>query len=233
LWLTGSVEAGGASVGIELPLLYRNGTLSSLLPGGTLANLFGEDGLCTGIQDLGGGINDDLVFTMIFSRTNGGFRIALVRRSAAGGAYKLILEQGSVAVVDGVARAVNSFAATTQPFAGDGTLAFEAKLDGNQNVLLAARETTASPTVRVESPRRHRSSERRIIFRGTASDDGTVTQVRYRLNRRGERAAEGTTRWNFTTPRLREGRNRIIVQATDGDGGVSAPVRFLVRYMPR
>jgi len=231
-WFTGRMEAGGADLGVEVPFLFRDGSLTSLFPGGTLAGIFGEDGSSTGIQYLGGGPGGDLAITIIFSRAGGGFRVAVAQRSAAG-AFKLILEQGKVIVVDGSAHAVTLAGTSTQPFASDGTLALWTKLDGNPSaVLLAARETTAPPTVRIESPRRHRTTERRITFRGTASDDGSVTQVRYRVNRVSERAADGTTRWNFTTPRLREGRNRIVVQAVDGDGGLSAPARFIVRYMP-
>jgi hypothetical protein len=231
-WFAGSMEAGGADLGVVVPFLFRNGSLTSLFPGGTLANIFGEDGLCTTIYFLGGGLNGDLMMTMLFSRSSGGSRVAAVRRSA-NGTYKLILEHGKVAIVDGAAHAISSAYTSLQPLAGDGTIAFSAVLDAQSSVILAARETTGLPAVRIESPRRHRTSERRITLRGTASDDGTVTQVRYRLNRSGDRAAEGTTRWNFTTPRLREGRNRIVVEAVDGDGGVSAPVQFIVRYTPR
>jgi len=232
-WITGSVSAGGADAGIELPFLFRNGSLTSLFPGGALAGIFGEDGQSTAVTSLGAGLDGDLGFVLWFAPTNGGGeRRALVHRRADG-TFQRIIEKGTIVTVDGATHAVVTVSQTTQPFTRDGKIAFKATLDGNQDFLLAARAATESPQVRIESPRRHRTTERRITLRGTASDDGTVTQVRYRVNRGGERAADGTTRWNFTTPRLREGRNRIVVQATDGDGGLSAPAQFLVRYTPR
>jgi hypothetical protein len=231
-YFAGSLQAGGADLGVVVPMLFRNGSLTSLFTGVSLADLYGEDGVSTGVPIFGVGPGGDLAMISLFAPTNGGFRAAILRRNAAG-AYKLILEDGKAAYVDGVAHAIRLSNLSPQPFTGEGALVLPVFLDGQSRVIVMARETTAQPTVRIESPRRHRATERRVIFRGTASDDGTVTQVRYRVNRSGERAADGTTRWNFTTPRLRKGRNRIVVHAVDGDGGLSASARFVVRYTPR
>jgi hypothetical protein len=230
--LTGSVDAGGGSAGIVLPFLYRGGSLLSLFPGGVLAAIFGEDGKSVGIDDLGIGLDGDIGFVITFAPTNGGLRHALVRRNAAG-AYRLLLEEDTLVRIDGVMRAVLAVSPTSQPFTRNGAVAFRATLDGNQRRLLVAKDTTERPSVRVESPRRHVTRQPRLVVRGSAADDGTVTEVRYRVNRSGERAANGTSRWNFTTPRLREGRNRIAIRAVDGDGGSSAPARLIIRLRPR
>jgi hypothetical protein len=231
-YFSGSLQAGGANLGVVVPMLFRNGSLSSLFTGLSLADLYGEDGVSTDVPLLGGGPGGDLAMMSLFRPTNGGFRAAILRRNTDG-AYKLILEDGKVAYVEGVAHAVSLFNLSPQSFTGEGALAIPVVFDGQSRVIIMARETTAPPTIRIGSPRRHRTTERRITLRGTASDDGTVTQVRYRVNGTATRVAQGTTQWNFTTPRLREGRNRVVVQAIDGDGGLSAPAPFLVRYTPR
>ncbi|MGH8048202.1 MAG: hypothetical protein ACREKL_13250 [Chthoniobacterales bacterium] len=226
-WLAGPIQAnGGALVDIELPLSFSNGTLTSLFPGGVLAALFGTGGSSRGISSFGAGMDGSLAMEIQFEDDDGNIRNALLRRDP-GGSWKLIGEEGRVIVVDGVAHALTSTSSTSQPFTADGTLFFKAILDGNVSAILTVRTTSAAPEVQIAGRARRMTNHRRLVVRGTASDDGTVRQVNYQLNRKAPRAAAGTTTWQFTA-RLNPGRNRIVVRAVDGDGGSSRPARVMI-----
>jgi len=225
-WLSGPIQAnGGALIDVELPLSFSNGTLTSLFPGGVLAALFGTGGSSRAISSLGAGMDGSLAMKIQFEDDDGNLRNALIRRDAAG-SWRLIGEEGRVIIVDGAAHALTSTSPTSQPFTSDGTLVFEATLDGITDAILTARTTSDAPVVRVAGRSRRTTSQRQIVVRGTATDDGTVRQVNYRLNGRA-RVAAGTTSWRFTA-RLRPGRNVAVVRAVDGDGGSSPPARVVI-----
>jgi hypothetical protein len=225
-WLSGTVLAGGAPAGIMLPFLFENNALTSLFPGGLIASLFGENGSSRTISSMGMGIEGSLALVATIENDNGDLRTALLHRKPDG-TWRLIGEQGRILVVDRVARVLTRVAPSTQSVAADGTVFFFAVLDGNQEAILAARETSENPVVRVIGPAQRRTTRARVVIRGTASDDGTIVRVNYRVGRAAARAAAGTTNWRFSAP-LRPGRNRIEVRATDADGGSSAPARVTV-----
>jgi hypothetical protein len=62
---------------------------------------------------------------------------------------------------------------------------------------------------------------------GRATDEIAVLEVTYKAPGKPWRRATGTKRWSFKAP-LKQGRNRVLVRATDHDGTISKPVRMIV-----
>jgi hypothetical protein len=84
------------------------------------------------------------------------------------------------------------------------------------------------PTVTISGKTGVRKTTRPSFrLRGTAADsDSTITAVRVKVGR-VTKLALGTTSWSARI-RLKPGRNRVLVTATDSDGGTSAPAKLVV-----
>lgn len=67
-----------------------------------------------------------------------------------------------------------------------------------------------------------------LKIQGTANDASGIASVRYRIGKSAYRAALGTTSWNFKA-KLKPGRNKIEIQASDAAGNLSASKRVKVR----
>jgi DNA-binding beta-propeller fold protein YncE len=101
-------------------------------------------------------------------------------------------------------------------------------VDGNNHrvqrwKLAESIDGNVAPVVSFTGKKRVRTSAARRVFRGTATDaEGDSVTVSVRVNRRTVRAS-GTNSWSVRV-RLKPGRNRIVVTATDARGAVSSPV---------
>ncbi|MEM9016068.1 MAG: hypothetical protein AAGC68_03575, partial [Verrucomicrobiota bacterium] len=84
----------------------------------------------------------------------------------------------------------------------------------------------AAPSVKVRGKKRIRTERGRVRIRGTATDDRGVTTVRYQVGKR-IRTARGTSSWRFAL-RVKEGRTKVRILATDPAGNVSSPARVTV-----
>jgi len=101
--------------------------------------------------------------------------------------------------------------------------------DSSLNHVIAWRISTVNlpPTVTITGKARIKTSRPRLTLHGTATDpDGTITGVLVKVGKKSA-AAAGTTSWTSKV-RLRPGRNRISVTATDSDGGTSAAAHIVV-----
>jgi DNA-binding beta-propeller fold protein YncE len=85
-----------------------------------------------------------------------------------------------------------------------------------------------APTVTISGKARVRKTTRPSFrLRGTAADsDSTVATVSVKVGR-ATKLAVGTTSWSARI-RLKPGRNRVLVTATDSDGATSAPAKLVV-----
>jgi DNA-binding beta-propeller fold protein YncE len=85
-----------------------------------------------------------------------------------------------------------------------------------------------APAVTISGKARVRKTTRPSFrLRGTAADsDSTITTVSVKVGRVTKLAA-GTTSWSARI-RLKPGRNRVLVSATDSDGGTSTPANLIV-----
>ena len=66
-----------------------------------------------------------------------------------------------------------------------------------------------------------------IVFSGKASDDYGLRNVQYRINNSSLKIAQGTTNWKIRT-KLKLGKNKISVFATDSVGNISVPQSLVV-----
>jgi hypothetical protein len=85
-----------------------------------------------------------------------------------------------------------------------------------------------APTVTISGKARVQKTTRpSFLLRGVAADsDGTITAVRVKVGR-ATKLAVGTTSWSARI-RLKPGRNRVLVTATDSDGGTSASAELAI-----
>jgi DNA-binding beta-propeller fold protein YncE len=85
------------------------------------------------------------------------------------------------------------------------------------------------PTVTISGKARVRKTTRPSFrLRGTASDsDSTISAVRVKVGR-VTKLAVGTTSWSARI-RLKPGRNRVLVTATDSEGGTSASAKLVIK----
>ena len=60
----------------------------------------------------------------------------------------------------------------------------------------------------------------RVKIKGSASDNGIVSRVQYRIGKSALATASGTTLWSFNA-KLKRGANKITIYATDAAGNVS------------
>ena len=92
---------------------------------------------------------------------------------------------------------------------------------GPTMVAPSAARTNQRPIVKVTKKAAASTSAR---LRGTAADDSRVVRVDVQTNGKVKRA-KGTTRWT-ARPKLRAGRNRIVIRSMDDSGALSAPRRL-------
>jgi glucose/arabinose dehydrogenase len=84
------------------------------------------------------------------------------------------------------------------------------------------------PVLRVTGPRRILTSLPSIRLRGVASDDEKVSRIVYRvIGTKVHGSARGKTHWSFRV-RLREGKNRVVIQSIDNDGAQSQPTKVII-----
>ena len=68
----------------------------------------------------------------------------------------------------------------------------------------------------------------KVTLQGTASDQGGIKKVQYRIGTATAKIASGTTRWKFSAP-LKKGSNKIQVFATDAAGNVSPSKTVIIK----
>lgn len=71
------------------------------------------------------------------------------------------------------------------------------------------------------------TSSSSAVIKGTATDEGTIRIVQFRVGSGPFRKAKGTTKWSFKAP-LEPGRNVIQIRARDEAGNISRTRRVIV-----
>jgi glucose/arabinose dehydrogenase len=89
-------------------------------------------------------------------------------------------------------------------------------------------DTSARPVLHVAGSRHLVTGLPSIRLHGRASDDEKLRRITYRVvGTKVHGGVRGKTHWSFRV-KLREGRNRIVIRAVDGDGVQSRPVDVVV-----
>jgi hypothetical protein len=89
-------------------------------------------------------------------------------------------------------------------------------------------DTSARPVLHVAGPRNRVTDLPSIRLHGRASDDGRIRRIVYRVaGTKVHGGVRGKPHWSFRVS-LREGRNRIVIQAVDDAGVKSQPVKVIV-----
>lgn len=97
----------------------------------------------------------------------------------------------------------------------DGTGSLWVTDEVNHRVLRFAPDATP-PLLTVTAPAKV-TKKPKLLIKGTASDTYGISKVEYRINTGPLRLATGTTAWRFTA-KLKKGKNKITILATDVDG---------------
>ena len=102
----------------------------------------------------------------------------------------------------------------------------EAYYDDEAGKSIAVGENGDSPVIKVKGRKRVRTSKARVRLKGTATDSLATTAVTYQVGRK-IRTAKGTANWSFKL-RVKPGRTKVKVFATDAAGNVSRPAKVTV-----
>jgi sugar lactone lactonase YvrE len=93
--------------------------------------------------------------------------------------------------------------------------------DHNNSRVLRFPADSSKPVLTITTKVNKPTIKNSIIIKGTASDPNGISQVQYRIGTGPLKTAIGTTAWQFKA-RLKKGKNKITVTATDPWGDVSA-----------
>ncbi len=100
----------------------------------------------------------------------------------------------------------------------------------NHRVLRFSPLDSGPPTVAISGKRKVTTPKKRLVVRGTASDDTSVTQVILQVGKK-QIPALGTTVWKKTV-RLKKPRTIVRAYAHDASGKISAPAKVLILRKP-
>ncbi len=86
---------------------------------------------------------------------------------------------------------------------------------------------TTKPRLEFAFSKRIVTSVARLRLRGTVFDEGRVISVKAKVGKKGFRASRQIDPWAFTA-RLKPGKNKVLLRATDAAGNVSKTVRIVI-----
>lgn len=85
----------------------------------------------------------------------------------------------------------------------------------------------SAPIVEFIGSRKIKTAGNKVALKGFAFDSIGIAKVQFKLNNRPFKLASGTSKWRFRA-QLKDGRNKVTVVATDLNGNVSSPKRFVI-----